>query len=62
MKGVMNQHAQELFCTLRKRFTSRRQKANFTAMLSLFLKGDGFPYLRHSTSKSPTAPSRFLNH
>jgi hypothetical protein len=62
MKGVMNQHAQELFCTLRKRFTSRHQKANFTAMLALFLKGDGFPYLRHSTSKSPAALSRFLNH
>lgn len=57
----MNKHAQRLFCTLRELFASRHQRANFTAMLALFLKGDGCPYLRHSSSKSPAALSRFLN-
>ena len=31
-------------------------------MLALFLKGDGCPTLRNSSSKSPAALSRFLNH
>lgn len=58
----MNQHAQELFCTLRERFTSRHQKASFSALVALFLKGDGGAYLCHCSSKSPSALSRFLNH
>ena len=58
----MNKHAQELFCTLQALFTSRHQRANFSAMLALFLKGDGCPTLRNSSSKSPAALSRFLNH
>ena len=58
---VMNKHAQDLFCTLQTLFTSRHQRASFTALLALFLKGDGCPTLRCSSSKSPAALSRFLN-
>ena len=57
----MNKHAQELFCTLQTLFTGRHQRASFTALLALFLKGDGCPTLRCSSSKSPAALSRFLN-
>ena len=58
----MNKHAQQLFCTLQTLFTSRHQSASFSALLALFLKGDGYPTLRHSSGKSPAALSRFLNH
>ena len=58
----MNKHAQALFCTLQTLFASRHQKASFTALIALFLKGDGCPTLRRSSSKSPAALSRFLNH
>lgn len=58
----MNKHAQQLFCTLRELFASRHQKASFSALVALFLKGDGGAYLCHSSSKSPSALSRFLNH
>lgn len=58
----MNKHAQHLFCTLQQLFTSRHQRANFTAIVALFLRGDGNPYLRSSSDKSPSALSRFLNH
>lgn len=58
----MNKHAQHLFCTLRGLFASRHQQASFSAFVALFLRGDGCPCLRHSTSKSSAALSRFLNH
>ena len=58
----MNKHAQHLFCALQELFTSRHQRASFTALVALFLRGDGKPYLRHSSGKSPAALSRFLNH
>lgn len=58
----MNQHAQQLFCTLQQLFTSRHQRASFRALVALFLKGDGHAQLRHSSSKSAAALSRFLNH
>lgn len=58
----MNKHAQELFCTLQQLFTSRHQRASFSALIALFLKGDGCAHLGHSSSKSSAALSRFLNH
>ena len=38
------------------------QRASFQALLGLFLRGNGQPYLRHSHGKSASALSRFLNH
>jgi len=58
----MNKHAQQLFCTLQQLFTSRHQRASFSALMALFLKGDGCACLCHSSSKSSAALSRFLNH
>ena len=62
MRGVKNHHAQHLFCTLQTIFASPHQRANFRTLLSLFLRGNGQPYLRHSHGKSASALSRFLNH
>lgn len=62
LRGVMNKHAQQLFCTLLSLFENPHLKASFRAMLALFLKGDGCPYPRYATGKSPSALSRFLNH
>lgn len=62
IRVAMNKHAQDLFCTLQALFTSRLRRASFTALLALFLKGDGCPTLRRSSGKSPAALSRFLNH
>lgn len=62
LRGVMNKHAQQLFCTLLSLFENPHLKASFRAMLALFLKRDGCPYPRYATSKSPGALSRFLNH
>lgn len=56
----MNQHAQRLFCTLQTLFETPYQKANFRALLALFLRGDGRPHLRHTHAKSASALSRFL--
>lgn len=58
----MNQHAQQLFCTLQTLFATPYQKASFRALMALFLRGDGRPHLRHSPNKSSSALSRFLNH
>jgi len=62
MRGVKNHHAHHLFCTLQTIFATPYQQASFSALLGLFLRGNGQPYLRHSHGKSASALSRFLNH
>jgi hypothetical protein len=62
MRGVKNHHAQHLFCTLQTIFATAYQRASFRTLLSLFLRGNGQPYLRHSHGKSASALSRFVNH
>ncbi len=62
LRGVINNHVQQLFGTLLSLFENPHLKASFRAMLALFLKGDGCPYPRYANSKSPSALSRFLNH
>ncbi len=62
MGGVMNQHAQQLFCTLQDLFATSYQRASFRALMALFLRGDGRPHPSYSHGKSPGALSRFLNH
>jgi hypothetical protein len=62
MRDVKNHHAQNLFCTLQTIFASPYQRASFQVLLSLFLRGNGQPYLRHSHGKSASALSQFLNH
>lgn len=57
----MNQHAQELFCTLLNLFKSSDLKNSFKEFMALFLKGDGRPHPHHASGKSPAALSRFLN-
>ena len=62
MRGVMNQHARSLFCTLTALFTSSYQQQNFRALMALFLRADGRPELSSTVHKSACALSRFLNH
>ena len=54
-------HAQELVYTLSKLMPTPYQKENLEAMLGLFLQAQGHPLPEHSTTKSASALSRFLN-
>jgi hypothetical protein len=60
-EGVMNRHAQALFCNLQQLFATPYQRTSFKVLLALFLKGDGRPHPHHAHGKSPAALSRFLN-
>jgi hypothetical protein len=54
-------HAQGLVYSLMQLMPTPYQQQNLQAMLGLFLQAQGHPLPAHSTSKSPSAISRFLN-
>jgi DDE superfamily endonuclease len=56
------EHAQILVYSLLALMPSVPQKASFSAMMGLFLGADGHAVPQHTSMKSPSALSRFLNH
>jgi hypothetical protein len=54
-------HAQELVYTLASLVPSAYQQESFSTMLGLFLEAKGYPLPQHSSTKSASALSRFLN-
>ncbi len=58
---MINQDAQVLFSQLLKLMPSSDQQNSLKALMKLLLEGDGNARPEHSSVKSPTALSRFLN-
>jgi hypothetical protein len=54
-------HAQELVYTLASLVPSAYQQESLMTMLGLFLEAKGYPLPQHSSTKSASALSRFLN-
>ena len=54
-------HAQNLVYNISELMPTQYQKENLQAMLGLFLEAKGHPLPEHSSIKSASALSRFLN-
>ncbi len=61
MPAILTQ-AQALVALLLNLMPTDDQRDNLQALLALFLQARGYPLPQHSTTKSPSALSRFLNH
>jgi hypothetical protein len=60
--GTLREQAQALVAMLLNLMPTDYQRDNLQALLGLFLQARGYPLPQHSTTKSPSALSRFLNH